>query len=43
VDGWLKGWSWVKEDLALPEAPQNWSDRYDRKVLTIADSERVGE
>jgi hypothetical protein len=43
VDGWLDHWSWVKEDVGLPEAPQNWIDRYDRKVFTIPDHERMSE
>jgi hypothetical protein len=43
VDGWLDHWSWVEEDFGLPEAPQNWIDRYDRKAFTIADTERAND
>jgi hypothetical protein len=43
VDGWIDHWSWVKEDLGLTEAPRSWIERYDRKLFTIHDSERISE
>lgn len=43
VDGWLDHWNWVPEDSGLPEAPSGWIDRYDERVFTILDSERLSE
>jgi hypothetical protein len=34
VDGWLDRWNWVPEDAGLPEAPDNWVDRYDSKIYS---------
>lgn len=34
IFGWLEGWNWVEEDPYLSEAPDNWVDRYKRKVWT---------
>lgn len=34
IDGWLDRWNWVPEDSGLPEAPENWVDRYDKKIYT---------
>lgn len=43
VDGWVDHWNWVREDLGLAEAPEGWLDRYDEKLFTIVDSERISE
>jgi len=34
VFGWIDRWNWVYEDLNLPEAPLNWSSRYEEKIFT---------
>jgi hypothetical protein len=43
VDGWIDHWDWMKEDLGLAEAPMSWMERYDRKLFTIRDTERMSE
>ena len=34
IAGWLDHWNWVDEDTCLNEAPDDWVDRYDRKLWT---------
>ncbi len=35
IDGWVERWNWVREDMGLSEAPIDWVDRYDEKLITI--------
>jgi hypothetical protein len=41
IFGWIDRWNWVQEDRGAPEAPDNWIDRYNTKLFTIKDSDRL--
>lgn len=43
VDGWIDHWNWATESHGLAEAPRSWIERYERKLFTIQDSERISE